>query len=402
MKLGLKRTLLFLAALVIFVLVIVALDESQLEHQESDSPGPSHSSPSQSLPVVSFIVIEPKPAALSLPVFGELLPKWDVLIRSQVNGELSAIPSHIESGTHVSSGDLLGQVEPSAYEAQVEQAKLVLAQAKLEYLQTQQKSDLALMDWKRSGLSDPPTDLMLFKPQLAIAKQALKSAESQLQLAKRYLSFTQIKAPFSGVIVERSISKGQAISEGEGLFRLLDDQILNLEVALGEQAWSELAENWQGQIVTLYSTQGQAIGQARLVRGGHFIDQESRQYRLFLEVTPDIRGKARAGQFVNLNLPGRVLENVLSLPESALTQDGSIWLIDADNLLREYQPKTIHRVDDRVIVTPPPEEMRNSASKTHSLFRIATLPLAHFNSGKHVAPMSAKDSIPTQIPVQAK
>ena len=387
MKTGLKRFFFISLALVGFVFVLVLVDESNYE-SSYEPAGPPTQLSSPGLPVVSYIPVAAAQERLSIPVFGELKPKWHVLIKSQVNGEVRHLVSGIDAGVRVQSGALLAEIDKTRYQAQVDQAGLALEQAKLEHLQAEHKTSLALADWKHSGLKTEPSELMLFKPQLAIAERAIQSARSHYRLAQKSLSDTEIKAPFSGVMVERTFSQGQIVAEGETLFSLVDDQSLTLEVAIGEQQWSDLAKDWKGLLVNLYSSEKALLGQARLSRGGHVLNTESRQFRLFLDIPPELRSHARAGQFVHLELPGKQLERVLNLPESALTQDGTVWFIGDRNLLQEYTPEFYYRVAGRVLVSQPSVLPANrQTSESNQSWRIATRPLAFFLSGKSVAPM---------------
>ncbi len=379
MNIGLKRSLTVTGAIAGFILVLLVLFD------ESAEKPPVKSAPerAQGLPRVSYVEVEASDEQLLIPVFGELKPKWDVLIKSQVSGEVRYLGPRIEPGERVDADEQLAEIDKTGYRAQVDQAALALEQAKLTHLQAQKRTTLARSDWQRSGLVNSPSDLMLFKPQLAIAEQSVQSARSQLALAQKSLADTNIKAPFSGVIVERFFGKGQVVSAGEALFRLVDDQFLSLEVAVGEQQWSNLAPDWQGKTVALYSSQQALVGQAHLTRGGHVLDLQSRQFRLFLDIPPELRARARAGQFVQLNLPGRTLANVLNLPESALSQDGTVWFIEEGGTLREYTPAFYFRRDERVLVAPPVGHIT-----THN-WRIAVHPLAYFLSGKRVAPFQS-------------
>ncbi len=375
MKTGFKRFLFLSHALIGLVVVLIFVDESH--YAPVDAPSERLS---PSLPVVSYIPVSAGQAALSIPVFGELQPKWHVQIKSQVSGQVLRLAPEVEAGARVQFGDLLAEIDPTRYQAQVDQAALALAQAELELLQAKHQTRLAQADWRRSGMATEPSDLTLFKPQLAIAERAVQSAQSHYRLARKFLNDTSIRAPFSGVIVARTLSQGQIVMEGDILFDLVDDQSLTLEVALGEKQWSDLAPDWQGQRVDLLSSEKRPLARARLARGGHVMNTDSRQFSLFLEVASEQRSEARVGQFVHLALPGKSLSNVLNVPESAFTQDGTVWYIDAQDVLREYTPDIAHSIAGRVLVAAP-----SPMPATH-VWRIATRPLSFFLAGKPVAP----------------
>jgi hypothetical protein len=89
---------------------------------------------------------------------------------------------------------------------------------------------------------------------------------------------------------------------------------------------------------------------------------------------------------VQVRVPGKKLKNYLSLPESALTRDGTVWLIDQQDRLRSYQPDSIFYQNKRVLV---PESDKND-SQDQTIWQVVTIPLGSFLAGKKVQPAELK------------
>ncbi|MFT6975435.1 MAG: hypothetical protein ACJA0E_001435, partial [Bermanella sp.] len=150
--------------------------------------------------------------------------------------------------------------------------------------------------------------------------------------------------------------------------------------------WHNLAENWLNSQANLYSSGGELIAVATIIRGGYHLNSDTRQYPLFMEVNSVENGLAISGQFMQVKIAGKEFNDYMILPESALTQEGTVWLIDKKDTLRSYQPKDIHYQDKQVLV-PVPDKPEYLGQKT---WRVATIPLASFLTGKQVKPTKAR------------
>ncbi|GLQ29627.1 efflux RND transporter periplasmic adaptor subunit [Litoribrevibacter albus] len=386
-----------------------------------DEPVATSSDTSQSKPLpplVSYIEVKPDHHASQIALYGELEPRWDVTIKAQVTGEVKTIAPVFEAGTLISQGAVLVDIDDTRYQAELSNAELNLSQAELALWQAKEKTELARKDWARSGFQKKPSDLVLFLPQLSLSKHNVKVAERLLSSAQRNLSYTQVKAPFSGVITERYVGLGQLVFEGDPIVRVMDHQHLLLKVSLNEEQWMNLAEDWQEKPVPLFSTHDQLLGYGKAVRGGHRVDQETRQYPLYLEVTAQtIQASERGfshelsqelskeqmqekvkelglipGKFVRAKLPGKAKPDSLRLPQGAVTREGLVWIITPDNTLRSYTPTDVLFDGDHVIVSPPTGLDGLDNSMHNGIVRVATTPLAFYLSGLAVQPVA--DDLP--------
>jgi RND family efflux transporter MFP subunit len=379
MREKLKRALFILSALSLFVFSLSFVDEAPSSVNEGQPK-------THFLPKVSYIAVAAAEQQISVVAYGELKPKWDVILKAQVNGAINFIDPLFEPGSLVTAQKVLMHIEDSFYISEKVTAEVRLAEAKLQLVQAKKKTELADKDWKRSGINKLPSELALFKPQLKIAEKALESAHQQLSVAINKSSHTRIKTPFKGIIIERMVGLGQQVDEGEPLLRLIDHQNLHLSVFLSEIQWQNLSAHWLNSQVQLFSSMGDFIAMATIVRGGHYLDKETRQYSLFLDLNSEQNRTAVSGQFVQVSVPGKKLKNYLSLPESALTREGIIWFIDQQDTLRSYNPKNIFYQNKRVLVPEPDKNDRQG----QAVWQVATTPLGSFLAGKKVDPTELK------------
>ncbi|GCD76906.1 hemolysin D [Thermaurantimonas aggregans] len=115
---------------------------------------------------------------------------------------------YVDEGQFVKKGQMLFQIMPVIYRAEVQRAQAEVDFAAIEYNNTKALAD--------SHVVSPN--------ELALAKAKYEKAKSELALAKAHLSFTEIRAPFDGLIgTFNDVRIGSLLDEGELLTTLSDN-----------------------------------------------------------------------------------------------------------------------------------------------------------------------------------
>lgn len=125
-------------------------------------------------------------------------------LRTLERGYLSGI--YVNEGDHVTKGQLMFKILPSVYNAEKEIAKAEAAYANVEYQNTKRLADSDIVS----------------KNQLLLSKAELQKAEANLNLAKTHLGFTEIRAPFDGIMDRYHARLGSLMDEGDLLSSLSD------------------------------------------------------------------------------------------------------------------------------------------------------------------------------------
>ena len=343
-------------------------------------------------PVVSVEQVQVQPETVTVSAFAEVRPRWSAQLKAAANGRVISVADQALAGSHVQQGTELIRLEDAAYIADVTQAELNLAEAKSQLLRAESKTAVAKRQYGPGGDSKA-RELALHLPELRVAKAAVRAAQARLQAARVQLSNTRITAPFSGFITERLVSLGQSISIGEPLIQLVDDNTLELTVELSQQDWALVEQPIAGQIAELFDRNNQPLGQALIRRGGGFLDQQSRQHRIFLEIQNADKSPILSGDFVRVALPGISVSDALNVPASALTQEGELWYLDQQDRLQRLQPEILFRKQQRLIIRVPQSLQRPHRSlspqgpqspQSEKNWRIAITPLAAFLPGQQV------------------
>lgn len=126
-------------------------------------------------------------------------------LRAQERGYLDKI--FVDEGQFVKKGQILFQIMPKLYEAEMQRAKAEANFAEIEYRNTKQLADKKVV---------APNEL-------AMSKAKLDKAKAELSLTRVHLSFTQIRAPFDGIIDRFHVRPGSLVDEGDLLTELSDN-----------------------------------------------------------------------------------------------------------------------------------------------------------------------------------
>lgn len=127
-------------------------------------------------------------------------------LRTQERGYLKKI--YVDEGKLVKEGQLLFQIMPNLYQADVKIRQAEVELAEIEYQNTKQLSDKNVVS----------------KNELAMAKARLDKAKAELSLANVHLQFTEIRAPFEGYIDKFRVRLGSLLEEGDLLTNLSDNR----------------------------------------------------------------------------------------------------------------------------------------------------------------------------------
>lgn len=364
-----RRWLFVGGALVVLLAVLVVLFETE------DTADIEFSNASAPPPLVSITTLSATTAQAEVTAYAEVRPRWDAKLRSAVTGRIVRVHDGAIEGELVHEGAPLFSIEKSQYETAVAEAAIALEQAKLDLLRAKNNVKLARKQFARDG-TDPPTELAIKIPQLRVAEKAFSAAERRLAAAQKALSDTEITAPFSGFVVERFASLGQMLNQGDPLVHLADNRQFELTAALSEADWKLLDHPLASQTAALSHRDGASLGQARIRRAGGFMDRNTRQMRVFLDIESSSE-QILGGDFVRVSLRGRKLHNTLVIPESALSRTGHVWLVDDDNRLRRIKPEVLF-ISNRTISIAAPDR--------DGSWRVALTPLSSFLPGQKVTP----------------
>ncbi len=128
----------------------------------------------------------------------------------QVSGPLIELP--VKEGQRVNRGDLIARIDPQDFETSLRNAKGTMARAKaaLDYAIAEYQRYRNVKATDAGAVSDSMVHLK-FTAQ-AVAQAGLQSAEAGLAAAQDQLSYTRLRAPFTGLIARRLVDNYQEVA----------------------------------------------------------------------------------------------------------------------------------------------------------------------------------------------
>lgn len=350
------------------VMAYLSVAEDTADVSEAKTPPP--------MPLVSVETVSVGPETVEVSAYAEVRPRWAAELRSAVSGRVTGVRETALAGERVEAGTVLITIEDSRYAADLAAAELALKEARLALWQAKNAVHVARKEFERNGI-EPPNELALKLPQLGIAEASVESAEARVAAAKRRLEEATVTAPFAGFVTERFVSPGQTVNAGDRLVKLVDNATFELAVELGRSDWVLLKQPLAGLKGRVEHQNGDSAAEAAIRQGGGFLDETTRQYKVFLELSNADAGTVLSGDFVRVLLPGITVAATLNIPASAITQEGYVWHLDGQDRLQRVTPRILFRRDDRIVIEAP------DGAET---WRIAVTPLASFLPGRKVRP----------------
>jgi membrane fusion protein, multidrug efflux system len=274
-------------------------------------------------------------------------------IRARVSGHL--ISQNYKEGAVVQKGDLLFQIDPSTYEAALEQAKSSLAQAQANQLQTEQTEQRETELFEKKVESQQSRDNAIQSN--AAAKAEVKAQEATVRQAELNLQFTKITAPITGVAGIANPGIGDLIgpSDAQPLMTMSTVDPIKAYFQISEQDYLKLARKIESAHATgevappveiiladgsLYPIQGKFATIDRQV------DQQTGTIRIeALFANPN--NILRPGQFVRVRVTVRNTQGALLVPQRAVNElqtSYEVGVVDGTNRVQIRQVKVGEKV----------------------------------------------------------
>ena len=290
---------------------------------------------------------------------GTINPVINVLVGSQVSGTIKAL--HADFNSQVKEGQVIAQIDPAIFQAQVDQARasvltnqanLLNSQSNLENAKANLvKADIAVLDTKRTldrnlplvekkviaqaAMDTAQTNYDTAVAQRDIAKAQVASATSQvasskaqveqakaaLSMAETNLRYTTIRSPVNGTVISRNVDVGQTVAaslQAPTLFTIAKDLTrMQVDTNVSEADVGRIIVG-QDAIFTVDAYSGRIFrGKVFEVRNAPIIVQNVVTYDVVIQVdNQDL--KLKPGMTANVSVMIAHREGVLKIPNAAL------------------------------------------------------------------------------------
>ncbi len=275
---------------------------------------------------------------------GELQAKDRARIASEVEGVVTELA--VEEGDRVEEGALLLAVDPEKRGLAARNAHAQLADANAALAEAEREQKRVVVLHEKGIASDARLDQRTTG--LERARSMVEAARAGAGVAERALRDARLRAPFSGWIANREVSRGEYVRPGQPLFELvaLDPIEVEFSVAERDSARVHIGQT-VGVVVAPYPDE---TFQGEVTVISPIVDTRTRTLRVKARIAnPD--GRLRPGLFARTDLGVAKREGALLVPAEAVLQraDGEVvFVATADDHARRVVVETGLQRDELV------------------------------------------------------
>ncbi|MCH7411204.1 efflux RND transporter periplasmic adaptor subunit [Belliella sp. DSM 111904] len=259
-------------------------------------------------------------------------------LRALERGYLQKI--YVDEGQAVKKGQLLFQVMPLIYQAEVSKANAEVSYAHIEYENTKSLADSNIVS----------------KSELALVKAKLEKAQAELNLASTHLGFTEIRAPFDGIVGRFHVRQGSLLDEGELLSTLSDNEKMWVYFNVPEAAYLDLSDNdalnYQSDVRLKLANQ-KLFDQKGIVETIEAVFNNENGNIAFRATFPNPKGLLRHGETGNIMLP-TPLHQALIIPQKAtfeILDKKYVYVLGKDNILESREIKVAQELPHLFVIS---------------------------------------------------
>lgn len=316
------------------------------------APKAERRTPQRQATPVSVLIAGRAETRAEVRVMGTVVPSQQVLLQPRVSGEIVKLSPRLVPGGRFKAGEFMLQIDPQDYELAVRRTRSQIAQAEYDHRIEQGYREIAEREWALLDMQDQASELdrelALRKPHLLRTDAMLEAARATLKSAELDLERTTVRAPFNCMVVAENVDLGAQVSPSSQLATLVgtDEYWVQAAVPIDQLHWITFPDDdgdggsdalvkqelgtgvhgeWTGRVVRLL---GDLEPRGRMARVLVAVPDP-----LHIQASDNARLPLLIDAYVNVSLAGKPIQDVVSLPRTALRADRQVWIMnDADEL----------------------------------------------------------------------
>ena len=329
---------------ILIPLLLIVAGAAAFAYFKATAPVMQKAAPERKISVVDVQTASLADTQAMVSAMGTVVAAREITISAQVSGTVQSVAANYVPGGRIAKGVALLSLDPVDYEVAVQKAQSALASAKAALAieqgsQNIAKEELALMSaMTTEGVSQ--TDLALRKPQLEQAQADVTSAEADLRQAMLDLKRTVVRAPFNAMIIDRNVNVGTYAGAQDSLATLVgtDEFWIEAVVSLDQLALIDL-DYPGGCPVAIRSQIGGGTWTGHVIQVAGKLNETSRMATVIVSVKNPLGSIQKPSSahlmiddYVNVEITGRQIGNVVELPRAVLQDGKKVWVYDNGTL----------------------------------------------------------------------
>jgi RND family efflux transporter MFP subunit len=238
----------------------------------------------------------------------------------------------VDRGTRLTRGQLRARIEAAGVRGEAAGARASIAAAEASVAEAQQRLQGARELFQAGALS--AVDLRGEEAKFEAAQAQLAAAQAQFAGASESARRATVEAPIDGVVSKRDVADGEAVSNGQQLFTVVNSSVIELSGQVSVQA-AQRVRVGQAVQFTLDAYPREAF-MGTIARIDPVADPATRRVGIAVEL-PNEDGRLIGGQFVTGTILAAGVEQGLLVPENAVrgaTSAPFVLAVDGDRVVR--------------------------------------------------------------------
>jgi len=266
---------------------------------------------------IKYMIVQKGDAAMQKEYSGVSKNITESQLSFRVSGMIEELP--IKVGQHVTDGQTLARLDPTDYEMKAKEmeAEHVSAQADLKRYRALYEEESAT------------------KQELDDAQARADIAKAQYDLAKQELSYTVLKAPAAGQVVEKPVEVHENVMAGQIVCILETGKEMEVKVGLPEYLIGWVKKGDKAKIS--FKSIGDKSYEAIVTEVGVRIDEKTGTFPVTTQIVKH-EGELRAGMVADVKFiftpPDKDASETITVPSEALLEDPKgfryVWVFDPD------------------------------------------------------------------------
>ena len=258
-------------------------------------------------------------------------------LRALEKGYLQKI--YVDEGKFVKQGQLMFQIMPAMYNAELNKAEAEANYVEREYLNTKSLADSNIVS----------------KNELALAKAKLNKAKAEMAIAQVHLNFTSIKAPFSGIMDHFQVRLGSLVNEGDLLTTMSDNSKMWVYFNVPEAEYLNIKTNQNKEDmlhVKLLMANNQMFKFPGIVQTVEADFNNETGNIAFRATFPNPEGLLRHGETGSI-VVSQPLKSAIIIPQKAtfeVLEKKYVYVVDKNNVIRSREIKIAAELPNIFIV----------------------------------------------------
>jgi HlyD family secretion protein len=291
--------------------------------------------------------VETRTIQVTVDAAGVVEPESTVEVKSKASGEVLAV--HAETGDVVEAGALLVEIDKRTPRNSLSQTEAALsaAQARRQIAQTQMERAQAL--FKSQTLTQ--TDVEQTQLEFANAESQVVGAKVAVENARITLEDTDVRAPITGTIIEKTVEPGtviasttQNVSGGTTLMKMADLTTVQVRTRVDETDIGKIQPGMRTKVTVAAYPNQPFDGEVLKIEPQALVEQNVTQFSVLIKLA-NRGGLLKPGMNAEVQIQIANREGVPAVPTAALRADTDVPLtalmlgLDEAALRKELWPE---------------------------------------------------------------